>query len=81
MSDYSLCLTGLNVCIKIRLTEVQTSMTVALMAASFSAANPAASFRYLLPTLLSNHFRSTKTSLKCSLSNWKRKGSVKEDAE
>lgn len=35
-----------------------------------SAAIPAASFRYLLPTLLSNHFRSTKTSLKCSRSNY-----------
>lgn len=34
-----------------------------------SAAIPAASLRYLLPTLLSNHFRSTKTSLKCSRSN------------
>ena len=46
-------------------------LLVSLPAASFSAASPAASFRYLLPTLLSNHFRSTNTSLKCSRSNWR----------
>lgn len=48
-----------------------TSLLVSLLAASFSAASPAASFRYLLPTLLSNHFKSTNTSLKCSRSNWR----------
>lgn len=45
-----------------------TSLTLAS-----SAASPAASFRYLFPTLLSNHFRSTNTSLKCSRSNWKKR--------
>lgn len=59
----------------LNLISQQTSFLLAsLLAASFSAANPAASFRYLLPTLLSNHFRSTNTSLKCSLSNWKKEG-------
>ena len=55
------------------LRKQQTSFWLAsLLAASFSAASPAASFRYLLPTLLSNHFKSTNTSLKCSRSNWRR---------